>query len=173
MDRNENFLRLFLANEGELRAFIRSLVRDPHVRDDVFQEVALICWRSFDHYEKARPFGPWAKGIAANKILQLWDRSSRQPVAFSPETVEAILAAFNRTAQAASPRLDALRECIKALPEKSRQLLSYRYERSFKPEKIAVLIKATRDAVYKSLARIRMKLEDCVRWRLASQRREP
>ena len=153
MDRNENFLRLFLANEAELRAFICSLIRDAHVCDDVFQEVALICWRSFGRYDKQRPFGAWAKGIAANKVMQLWSRSSRQPVAFSPETVEAILAAFNRTAEDASPRLDALRECIKGLPEKSRRLLSYRYEHSFKPDKIAGLVKGTREAVYKSLVK--------------------
>ena len=171
MDPNEDFLRLFLANEGELQAFIRSLIRDPHICDDVFQEVALTCWRNFSRYEKDRPFAPCARGIAAQKILQLWDRSGRQPVAFSPQTMEAILAAFDRTEKDASQRLDALRECVKHLDEKSRQLLSYRYRESMKPDKIATLLNRTREAVYKALARIRTKLEDCIRRRLDSQRR--
>ena len=167
MDRHEQFLRLFLQHQSDVRAFIGSLVRDPHAREDVFQEVALICWRSFDRYEKARSFGAWARGIAANKMLQLWDRRGRQPVAFPPKTVEAILAAFDRTEQDASPRLDALRRCIDGLPDKSRQLLSYRYEHSLKPDRIAALLNRTRDAVYKALARIRMRLQDCVRRRMA------
>lgn len=35
MDRNDDFLQAFLTNESDLRAFVRSLVRDPHVADDV------------------------------------------------------------------------------------------------------------------------------------------
>ena len=171
MDCNDDFLRSFLTNEPDLRAFIRSLIRDSHVADDVFQEVALTCWRKFDSYDKQRSFGAWARGIAANKIMQMWDRAGRQPVAFSPETVEAILAAFDRTEEDASLRIEALRECVQGLPAKSQQLLSYRYEQSLKPDKIAVLIKASRDAVYKALARIRTGLADCVRRRLESQGR--
>ncbi len=35
MDRNDDFLQAFLTNKSDLRAFVRSLVRDPHVADDV------------------------------------------------------------------------------------------------------------------------------------------
>ena len=171
MDRNDDFLQAFLTNESDLRAFVRSLVRDPHVADDVFQEVALTCWQKFDRYEKHRPFGAWARGIAANQIKQMWDRAGRQPVVFSPETVEAILAAFDRTEDGASSRIEGLRECVQGLPPRSQQLLSYRYEHSLNCDKIASLIKASRDAVYKALARIRMRLADCVTRRLESQER--
>ena len=164
-------MRLFLTHEREVRAFIRSLIRDAHVRDDLFQEVALVCWRSFDRYEVGRSFGAWAKGIAANKVMQRRSRLLRQPMALSPQAVEAILAAFNRTERHAPDRLDALRECVEKLPGKSRQLLAHRYERSLKPDEIAELLRGTREAVYKALARIRTKLEDCIRRRLASESR--
>jgi len=171
VDCNDDFLRSFLTSEPDIRAFIRSLIRDPHVADDVFQEVALTCWREFDSYDRQRSFGAWARGIAANKILQARDRAGRKHVAFSPETVEAILAAFNRTEEDASLRIEALRECVRGLPAKSKQLLSYRYEQSLTGDKIAAIIKASRDAVYKALARIRTGLADCVRRCLESQGR--
>ena len=171
MDRHEQFLRLFLQHQADVRAFIGSVVRDPHARDDVFQEVALVCWRDFDRYDASRSFGAWARGVAANKVKQWWERSRRGPVAFSPQTVDAILDAFNRTESDVSPRLDALRACLEELPQKARRLLTYRYQLSLRPAEIARRLEATRDAVYKALARIRVRLEDCIRRRLALEER--
>src|SRR5262249_40782472 len=61
----------------------------------VFQEVALTLWRQIDSYQPERPFGAWARGIAARKVLQLREKSARFPVAFDPETIEAVLAAYD------------------------------------------------------------------------------
>ena len=40
MDRYDEFLRLLLRAEGDLKAFIGSIVRDYHAREDLFQEMA-------------------------------------------------------------------------------------------------------------------------------------
>jgi DNA-directed RNA polymerase specialized sigma24 family protein len=56
------------------------------------------------------------------------------------------------------------------LPEKSRQLLALRYERSLKIEEIALELKATLDSIYQSLSRLRMKLQECVNRRLSAHR---
>jgi len=168
MASHEQFLRLFLQHQGDVRAFIGSLVRDANAREDLFQEVAMICWRDFARYDPARSFGAWARGIAANKVKQWWERSSRGPAVFSPQTVAALLDAFNRTEHDdAAPRLDALRECLRELPEKARRLLAQRYQLLRKPAEIAAHLKTTRDAVYKALARTRIRLRDCIRRRLA------
>ena len=171
MDSHERFLRLFLQHQSDLRAFIGSLVRDPHRRDDVFQEVALICWRDFARYDTGRSFGAWARGVAANKIKQMWQRAARSPRPFSPEAVDAILAAFDRSASDLPTRLDALRACIEGLPAKARELLACRYELALTPRQIARRIETTRDAVYKALARARMRLQDCIRRRMAQAER--
>ena len=84
MDRHEQFLRLFLTHQADVRAFIGSLVRDAHAREDLFQEAALVCWRDFGRYDPARSFGAWARGIAANKVKQWWARAKRGPAAFPP-----------------------------------------------------------------------------------------
>jgi len=171
MDRQEHFLRLFLQHQADVRAFIGSLVREPQARDDLFQEVALVCWRDFARYDPARSFGAWARGIAANKVKQAWAKASHTPMPFSPETVDAILAAFDRTAADVSPRLDALRECVDELPERPRRLLAFRYQHALSPAEIARRLESTRDAVYKALARLRARLEDCIRRRLALRER--
>jgi len=170
MDRHEEFLRLFFRHEPDVRAFVRSVVRDPGVRDDLVQEVALACWRNFSRYDSSRSFGAWARGIAANKVLDYWKQSQRQPVAFTPQGIDAILGGYNRTEEDAPIQIDALRKCMKDLPDRSRQLLVYRYEQSLKAEGIAKRVKSTRDAVYKALARLRTALADCIRRKMAQQR---
>jgi RNA polymerase sigma-70 factor, ECF subfamily len=168
MNPQEEFLTLFLRHQDDVRAFIGSLVRDPHAREDVFQEVALILWNEFPRYDRARPFGAWARGIAANKVLQRWGKDSRAPVPFPPEAIAALLDAYERTETDHSARALALERCLEALPEKSRQLLALRYEQSLKLGQIAERLRTTADAVHKALSRIRERLQGCIRRRLAA-----
>jgi RNA polymerase sigma-70 factor (ECF subfamily) len=161
----QDFLPLFLRCEADLKAFIGSLVLDPHLRADVFQEVALALWRQIDAYDPSRPFGAWARGIAAKKVLQMRDKNARFPIAFSSETIEAVLQAYERT-DADADRADALRECVRLLPEKARLLLTQRYENNLPCDEIARASGSTVDAVYQNLSRIRGRLEECIRRRL-------
>jgi RNA polymerase sigma-70 factor (ECF subfamily) len=168
MDGQEQFLRLFLQCQGDLRAFIGSLIRDPHLREDVFQEVALVLWREFVRYDPARPFGAWARGIAANKVMQRWESDGRLPLPFSPAAIQAICDVYDQVEAAApSPRAEALEHCLEKLPEKSRRLLALRYEKSLKLGQIAERVHASLDAVHKALTRIRARLLECIERRLA------
>lgn len=167
----DRFMELFLRSQDDLRAFIGAMVRDPHARADVFQDVALTLWKQIDAYDPARSFGAWARGVAAKKVLQLRDRSARSPVIFSPEAVAAILDAYDRTERDGADRATALRDCLGRLPDRSRQLLAWRYEDGLPGDELARRAGATLDAVYQSLSRLRARLEDCILARLAAQER--
>ncbi|MBI3864885.1 MAG: sigma-70 family RNA polymerase sigma factor [Planctomycetia bacterium] len=168
MDRQEEYLKLLFACELDLRAFIGSIVRGSHDGDDLFQEVALTLWKEFPRYDRARPFGAWARGIAAMKLMQRGDRVKRQPALLSPEAIDAVSRAFDRLETPVSREAQALEHCLDQLPEKSRQLLTLRYERSLSIEQIARELQATLDAVYQTLSRLRARLQDCVNRRLSS-----
>lgn len=58
------FLKLIIAHQDDLRAFLASLVRNGHDREDVFQETVLTLWDKFDEYDRSRAFGAWAKGAS-------------------------------------------------------------------------------------------------------------
>lgn len=168
MDPHEEFLRLFLGQQSDLRAFIYSLVRDPHGREDIVQEVSLVLWRKFEEYDRSRPFGAWARGIAAHKILQGRGQALRSAIPFSPQAIQAVLDAFDQREESASPRAEALEECVAELPEKSRRLLVLRYERSLSLAEMAQQLESTLDAVHKALSRLRARLYECVQGRLAA-----
>ena len=166
---NKDFLRHFLAHQSDLRAYIGSIIRDRNLRDDVFQDTALTLWESFEKFDPDRSFGAWARGVATNKILQQHRKSGRVPLATNPEVLEAILSAFDQTEQETSEREEALRRCLKKLPTKSREILRLRYDESVEGEEIAKRFSTTRDAIYQSLARIRARLEACIRRQLSHQ----
>lgn len=165
MKQHDEFMRLFLRHQSEIRAFVGSLIRDRHARDDVFQEVSLILWRQFEQYDAKRSFGAWARGIAANKVLQSFEKNARTPVAFSPDAVKAILEAHDRAEETPPMQADDLQRCMEHLPEKSRQLLKMRYEQSLKLETIAKRVKSTLHAVHMALTRIRTRLAECIEMR--------
>jgi RNA polymerase sigma-70 factor (ECF subfamily) len=167
MNTRDDFLEHFLHVEADLKAFIGSLVLDSHLRADVFQEVALTLWQQIDNYDPTRSFGAWARGIAANKVLQMRQRSARFPIAFAPETIQAVLDAYERTEADSADRADALRQCLRLLPQKSRELLRLRYEENLACAEIARRLAGSVEAIYQSLCRIRGRLEECIRRRLA------
>jgi len=115
---NDDFLRLFLRHQGDLRAFLGSVVRDRAAAEDLFQEISLVLWESFAHYDPARPFGAWARGIAVKKVLQGREKTRRLPLSFSPQAIQAVVDAYDRTERLA-PDPTHLRDCISKLPPRS------------------------------------------------------
>ncbi|HLY09669.1 MAG TPA: sigma-70 family RNA polymerase sigma factor [Planctomycetota bacterium] len=165
MGLHEDFLKVFLRHQDGIRAFLSSVVRDRAAAEDVFQEVSLSLWESFESYDSARPFGAWARGVALKKVLQGREKARRIPLAFSPPTIQAVLDAYDRT-EAAAPDTEGLRDCISKLPPRSQSLLALRYERSLKLGEIAKEVGSTLDAVHKLLSRIRENLQECLQRRL-------
>jgi len=162
MDDQADFLRLFLRHEAELRAFIGAVVRDVTAREDVLQETAVILWREFRRFDRGRSFGAWARGVAAKKLLERRNRERRTPVPFSPEAIQMLAEAAERSEARDRPSLEALQHCVERLPDRSRRLLAMRYGHEQTAEKIAAQIRVTTAAVYQALWRLRARLRACV-----------
>lgn len=166
MDDRDEFLNLFLQHQADLRAFIGAVLRDRAARDDLLQETALVLWKEFERYDRSRPFGAWARGIAAKKLLQRLDRGEPRSASLPEAAVPAILAAFDRTGGPDDARRDALQACLDRLAERSRRLLTLRYEQGYSVAQLAQELGRSTEAVYKALARIRLKLRECIDQRL-------
>ena len=168
MNHPDRFLPLFLEIQSDLRAFIGAMVRDPVTREDVFQEVSMVLWKSFAKYDPARPFGAWARGVAARKILEDHRLRARLPEAFPPEVIEAVAAGFDQDQGHAAwrDREQALNQCLELLPERSAALIAERYEKGRAVEDLAGDTGMTMDALYQTLSRLRKQLRECVQRRL-------
>ena len=165
----EQFVKAFLNSEMNLRAFLGSLIRNRQDCQDVFQDTALTLWQKFGEYDPQRPFGAWARGIAAKKALQYRAKSGKTPTAFSPQTINAIIEAVERI-ELRQPlwttALDTLEKCTELLPEHSRKILTMRYSEEWPVLQIAKQLNSTPTAVSMALSRIRAWLRKCVEQQL-------
>lgn len=169
MSDRDDFLRMFLTVETDLRAFVRSVLRNVAAEEDVVQDTALVLWEKFAEYDRSRPFGAWARGVAAKRLLKRREKEARSPATLAPEAVQALLEAFDRvTDQDISRRQEALEECLGRLPDKSREVIERRYRDERSPQQIADESGRSIAAVYQVLSRVRLLLEECIRERLAA-----
>ncbi|HWB05495.1 MAG TPA: sigma-70 family RNA polymerase sigma factor [Verrucomicrobiales bacterium] len=164
----DRFLHHFLECESALRGFIASVMARPEDREDLLQEVALRLWHVYERYDVARPFTPWALGVAARRVKEEYRKSARRPLLLESGTVERLAAVFEQIAEEESGGDEhaALTQCLNSLPEASAALIRARY---FKHEGIDALAASTGQtaaAVYQNLCRLRRRLADCVRQRL-------
>jgi RNA polymerase sigma-70 factor (ECF subfamily) len=70
---HEAFLRLFSRFEGNLRAFVASLIPTWDGVDEVLQESSVVLWRKFDQFDsqgEESSFLDWAFMIARYEVLK-------------------------------------------------------------------------------------------------------
>lgn len=123
-------------------------------------------WRGYGELRQQTSFAAWGRGIAANLILQNRSRKARAGVVLSPESMNALLQAFERTESDSGERKRALNACIEKLPSRSREILTLRYEQGLRGAEIAARMNASLDAVHQTLSRVRAALADCIRRRM-------
>jgi RNA polymerase sigma-70 factor (ECF subfamily) len=162
----EEAVRAFIASRFSLQAFIEALVRDPYEADDIFQETWLVFSRVLDGGEVIRDVPRWCRAVAKKRILRYWEKQRGSKVVFNSDLVEVIdqieLAFNERSSEDLFPREEALRQCLAALPEKSRQLIQLKYEKRCSMELIARHLSKSTSSVIKALLRLRRALATCV-----------
>lgn len=163
----EDFATLWAKSFDRIRAYIRLFVPSVHDADDVLQETAVAIARDFDKYDRKLPFLDWAIGVARNRVLQHYRRSSRdRRMLFDAEAFDQLEARFVKTEPMIEMYREALATCIEGLPPTSRRLLDARYVSCLKTQQIADRLEMTTRAVFKRLAKIRESLRACIQRRL-------
>ena len=100
------FEMLVRQNEGMLITYIRALVPDAGLADDIFQDTMITAWKRFDDYDQSRPLGPWLRGIAANLIRNAGRKKAADRLVFSESIQEFIETAVGRVGKAAGGRME-------------------------------------------------------------------
>lgn len=170
-DRRDTFLHHLSGCETRLRAFLAGALPTTADRADVFQDVVLILWRGFDKYDAARPFSPWAMGVAVRRMKEEYRRKNRRPGLLAEDHLERLANALEATAAAPdSPentQEEALAACLADLPAASAQLVRRRYFDQVSIEALGAESGQSAAAIYQNLSRLRRRLADCIRQRLS------
>jgi RNA polymerase sigma-70 factor (ECF subfamily) len=165
----------FIHDRHRLGAFVGGLLRDAHSAEDVIQEVWVRLAAEVEKGTAIENQPAWCRGVARNLILKYWRTQRTTKVVADSEVMEAFLAqvdaAFSEEEQDADDewqrRQQALDDCVATLPEKSRRMLSLRYEGRQSVEEVASAMGQSFDAVTKALYRLRQALTECVERKLS------
>lgn len=155
----------FDAYFDRVHGYVRRLVREEHVAEDLTQDVFLHVHRALPSYDPARPLAPWVFTIASNKIRDHWrsrrlrgdqesltgDSHGDDPSLVAPPDP----VADHVTADEASARLV---EAIDGLPELLRQTLVLRYYEGLSFEAIGAIVNRNETAVRKRYSRALQEL---------------
>lgn len=170
----ELFIEQVRDHHAGLRGFVRSLGVDPLWVDDVAQEAFIVAYNRLDEFDHSRDFGPWLRGIARNLVINERRKDARRKRIISDNLTEVLVASSSaredeeeEMGDFALVRLNALKECIKGLPEKSLRLLKSRYEDDHSAQDIAEEFSMNPPAVRKALERMRTALRECMEEKMA------
>lgn len=138
MDSNEDEpLRLLIAEQRRLQVFVRSMVGDSHLVEDILQEIAVVVMKQRETFTVGTNFSAWVREIARRVTLSELRRHGRSTPYLSPETAELVVDDCCGTEAVWDEERQAMTVCLERLPEDSRRALVLRYVDELPSQKIA------------------------------------
>ncbi|WP_193214049.1 RNA polymerase sigma factor [Luteolibacter marinus] len=125
---DDRFEQLLSAHQEPILLYLRSLVSDHHDAQDLLQKTNLILWRKRDQFVPDTNFRSWALRIARLEALnQVRLQRRSRLVLFERDEFENIADPDVAEEPADPAPLLALRDCLRRLPDRDRELLLMRY----------------------------------------------
>ena len=155
-------------HQRRIFSYIYALVPDRYDAEDLLQETSLVICEKFDDFKEGTDFVAWACQIAYWRVRYSRQKFARSKVVFDQEIVDAVAQTASEMVEELDDRHVALGNCLQKLHPRDRDLLLVRYEPGSGVEEAAKRSGRTLQTAYKTFARLRKLLLDCVSAKLAS-----
>ena len=155
-------------NQRAIYGYIYSLVFSRDAADEVLQETNVVLCEKIQEFAGRSEFLTWACSIAHNQVLAYRTRKQRDRL--TPTVPSALEQLSNRAlgqCSGASVRLQMLRECKEELTVAEREMIESRYSPDGSVEGIAEGLGRSPSSVSVSLHRIRHRLYECIKGKVA------
>jgi RNA polymerase sigma-70 factor (ECF subfamily) len=156
-----------LRERVKLLAYIRAIVRDDHLAEDVFQEIAVLAVRKRHEIRDERHFLGWMRLASRHQALKVLRRRQHHLL-----LDEALLDRLEeqwaeQDHDSSADLLEALRYCLDRLSPYAQNLVKLRYAEGVSGERLAEIVDRSLNTVYVALTRIHRSLGNCIKQRLA------
>ncbi len=158
----DELIRTLLAQRACISTGVWLVVRDVHLAEDVFHEVMVKALSAEARFANEAQLGSWCRVTARNAALNLMRKRRREVTTLSGDIIGLVEMELLAHGLAAPARIEALQECVEALPENSRALVDARYFEGRSCAEVAATFKLGLDAVYQRLSRLHGALRNCV-----------
>ena len=168
-EHDDRMVQLIASCQRGLFLYICGLLFSRELAEDVLQETNLVLWQKRAEYHHDTNFYAWACQIAFYKVCKARDEHRRKVPAFSELFLQRMAPELQSLAEAPSQLQDYLRECVRTLADRDRNLLDRRYEDDATTKSIAIELGRSVRQVNRSLGRIHETLFDCIHAKLTEE----
>jgi RNA polymerase sigma-70 factor (ECF subfamily) len=163
----EPFVRVLLANQGNIHAYITSLLCNLEQAEEILQETNVVLCREADQFSTITDFTAWACRVAYFQVLRYRKQRQRDRHRFDDSLLNLIAEEAAPHTRELGERRRALNECLNKLSDLQRNLITRRYSSSGSVQSVAREYGRSPGAISQSLYRIRALLLKCIERRIA------
>jgi RNA polymerase sigma-70 factor (ECF subfamily) len=156
------FVKLLTLHQGDVRAYIVSLMPGSPDVGDVLQETNIVIWNKRDEFELGTNFIAWSFAIARYQVLQHRRRSKHDSKVILSDKLVDMLAEMEPPRVSHEAYLQALDRCMEKLDPKQRSLITCRYTPGRSLQSLADADGVSAGSLRISLMRIRSALKRCI-----------
>ena len=166
----EVILRSLLAARTGLLGYIWSMVRDPHVVEDIFQEVSVLAMEKRGEFASEKALPTWLRRTARFQVLAYFRDAKRKPPMLSTSTMDVMDQEWKIADEKPSGEaINVLHSCLAELAPAARRLLALRYNDGLAGTEVAEIVGRTVGSVYTALSRVHRRLRECMLKRLSQE----
>ena len=166
----DEILKVLMGSRERISAAAWLVARDAQTAEDIFQNVSIKAITKDVEFNSEAAVLSWAFISARREAIDWLRRCSREKFGLD----ESVLQMLEQDWLAESPqlggdRVEALRKCVDALPDKSSRMLRLRYFEGYSCGDVAMKLEIGLNAIYKRISRLHQGLRDCVELKLSAK----
>lgn len=156
-------------------AYLRAMVSDAHLAEDLTQETFLAANESLAGFDPDGDFGRWLRGIARNKALMHWRAQRSQPLLIDSRVLDGIEEVFDHYGREREEgnwwdgRRSAMLHCVSLLSDHLKAAIERVYDRGDSLDEAALALGTNPATVGQRLSRARKQIRECVGLKLKTQ----
>ena len=166
---DEQFVRLLTGSQNRLYAYVLTLLPDPVRARDVVQDANVVIWRKAAQFTPGTHFGAWACKIAYLEVLKARRKANDPRVLFSDAVLQQVAETAAERTDRVDDRMPFLEACLDELKPQDRTAILQRYQPNASMAEVAESLGKSPTATSVALFRIRERLLECIRRKLAAE----
>ena len=161
-------VRFLVGNRSHLLAFIRGIVRDRDLAEDVYQDVCVSVVLKRDEIEDVGHLQNWCRQAARFRAIDALRKRNSEAYVMDQAVLDLVETDWaGRDDKGVAHCQGALRACLEQLSPYVQELIRLRYGKGLSGAGLAKALNRQVNTVYVALSRAHNTLATCIRTRLA------
>lgn len=166
----DEIAKTLLQHRLDLTAYLRVIVRDAALAEDVFQETVVKALQCGEEFESDANLLAWFRKVGRNRCIDHIRKQGREAKMLDVQALDIL---EEQAAEMESPgtpdQIRALESCLEKLTPRAREVLRLRYHEKMSGEEVASRCDTTLNAIYRMLGRSYSQLRGCMERKLATE----